>query len=127
MSLPIPLDFALALTPVQVMGRTEDDELPVFGRGAASIVAAALAGAKADPPHLAPLNGFFSSMSSNDPYKHRMLQAMDVRVSDGSDKGGCDGVVVGPVMFVTRVEYANLFHTSTGANHRLGLLQQSAL
>ena len=65
------------------------------------------------------------SMEPKDPYKARMLKAARVLKplpAEGVTEGTatekapvCHTVVTEPVIIVTRVEYANLFHTSTGA------------
>jgi hypothetical protein len=101
------------------MGRSEDVELPVFGLDATRIIRVPkVADQSALPPqdHPAPLSAAFGGMGSNDGFKFRMLNAMRVVTAESAALGGCKTFIPGPVMFVTRVEYANLFHTSTGAS-----------
>ena len=106
-----------------VMGRGEDEELPVFGAGAIEIpvkdpFVKPEGGGPADCSHVGTegdqifnVGNLQQGMSPVDPYKWRMMGS--VRVLPKGTKRQCDTVVTAPVIFLTRVEYVNLFHTST--------------
>ena len=123
-----------------VMGRSEDSELPTWGSGALEIFLGdvnTLSSEVAAREFVTPQNvesvdavplttlpgvpALVSEMLANDPYKSRMLshaRVISPRATD-SGPGGSPAprcfVINEPVVFVTRVEYANLFHTTTGA------------
>jgi hypothetical protein len=103
----------------QVMGRSEDEELPtIFDASAAAIVR--VVKSEKDQSVLpvqtapAPLAAPFGAMRESDGFKFKLLSSLTVRDAESVALGGCASVVKGPVLFLTRVEYANLFHTSTG-------------
>ena len=125
-----------------VMGRAEGIELPSFGEGAMEVflgdvtylgdvtglvvkrqggqqdAAAEAANAAAEVVGLSPVfvPAAGSNMERSDPYKFRMFAK--TRVVDPLAKGAtareCTNLITDPVIFITRVEYANLFHTTTG-------------
>ena len=111
-----------------VMGRQEDEELPSWGSGAIEFFLGDVAtlgpgseGGRVDVAELASLPGvpaLIASMTPVDPYKARMLTHASVLTPRAAEGGvpapSCKLVVTEPVVFVTRVEYANLFHTTTG-------------
>jgi len=132
-----------------VMGRREEDETPRFEDGAfevlvglpqgqalsraVPVVATAAEAAQARVGESVP-NGFSGSalsrfLSASHSYTAGMLSHMGVVdfAADASSSRGAKApaargvvrVVEDPVIFVTRMEYANLFHTSTG--ERAGL------
>ena len=108
-----------------VMGRTEEAELPKWDVGAVELAvdgvaafgevgAAAAAAAAPPPPTGEPLkaesvNAATSRMADTDAMKAEMLKA--TRTVKGPQR--CASRITDPVFAVTRMEYANLFHTST--------------
>ena len=98
-----------------VMGRSESDELPAFGPRAARIVVAA--SASSNWTRVLPTEGLpppFAMLSSKDAFKFKLLDAMRSVPSPSLAAAGCTFVVSAPVLLLTRMEYVNLFHTSTG-------------
>ena len=113
-----------------VMGRREDDELPVFAAGALTVVGGALEvlGRTAAEARMFARVSLHPEMKVTedllrvDPYKYRMLENAEV-ASDAPPNANatplwCASLLPASerVVFVTRVEYANLFHTSTGTS-----------
>jgi glycoprotein 2-beta-D-xylosyltransferase len=116
-----------------VMGRQEHDELPVFESNSVEIysgdnfdglvsVGGNGAGDGSKVEKGTPIEPLLSawdqglSMNQKDPYKARMFrQTFEVNDEVLSSRPGvaCKKIITEPVIFVTRVEYANLFHTST--------------
>jgi glycoprotein 2-beta-D-xylosyltransferase len=109
-----------------VMGRSEDDELPRFSTGFMQLlrvpaaveltVAAPDPASKTDAGAPVPrLDALPASMSRSDHFKLEMLQNMRlIDKAAHTQTYTCSRIVTQPTMFITRVEYANLFHTSTG-------------
>lgn len=98
-----------------VMGRSESDELPAFGPRAARIVVAA--SASSNWTRVLPRQGLppaFATLSSKDAFKFKLLEALRTVPAPSLAVAGCKTVVSAPVLLLTRMEYVNLFHTSTG-------------
>lgn len=114
----------------KVMGRQEDDEVPRFDPGAFEILTAGYdrvdvkagsssiegaTGAGSPVSGLSTAAKLTSALDRQD--KHKLEWLRSVRVIDGTggaaDVRVCASRIAEPVIFVTRMEYANLFHTST--------------
>jgi glycoprotein 2-beta-D-xylosyltransferase len=103
-----------------VMGRSEEAEVPSYAAGALLIVPGGLGGLPAAggaPAGAAvgePLPGYapLQALLAPDPYKERLLTAARVLPSAAAGPV-CGKLVEQPVLFITRMEYANLFHTTT--------------
>jgi glycoprotein 2-beta-D-xylosyltransferase len=100
-----------------VMGRSEEAEVPGYAPGALLAVPGGLdalpasggGGGGGEPlPGFAPLQALLAP----DPYKERLLSAARLLPSGGAGPA-CSARVAQPVLLITRMEYANLFHTTT--------------
>jgi glycoprotein 2-beta-D-xylosyltransferase len=107
-----------------VLGRSEDAELPVFSAGGVVLHTPGQSAAGGGVVQQARVFGaggsglqVHESMKARDPFKMRMLDGLAVSAgtvtSTGAPPAVCSQVVDEPVIFLTRVEYANLFHTTT--------------
>lgn len=104
-----------------VMGRTEAEELPEFEPNSISIllspatVPVSLNGSRILRDNELP--PAFSTLHADDVYKYKFLAAARVRIvaptAENVLLGSCQSVVTAPVIFLTRMEYVNLYHTST--------------
>jgi hypothetical protein len=110
----------------QVIGRNEDSELPGFAPGSFDIITgdlrldsgAADAGMGQALEQRVLQTGLSGMIDRRDTFKYLMLNSMSVVDTQGTAASRpCDVIVQDPVIFLTRVEYANLFHTSTGERH----------
>lgn len=110
-----------------VMGRQEHDEVPRFTEGAFKLLDGQMrladepSGASGGPKPgdgvplglaamLAP-SGLAAATERNDNYKRDMVRS--TQLVDASSHP-CTAIVSDPVIMLTRMEYANLFHTTTG-------------
>jgi len=104
----------------EVMGRKESEEEPKFESGALQIVEGGLKNLE-DGVHKPWGEGLgteyqktpLKDLLSPDPYKREMLQKAQFLPKDSTLQGSCGTRITDPVLMVTRMEYANLFHTST--------------
>lgn len=98
-----------------VMGRSEAAELPVFGARAVRLLTATVPGAtpynrtRILPP-MGALPREFASLAKDDEFKFKLLHAAR---ADSERDSRCNVSVTAPTLFVTRMEYVNLYHTST--------------
>jgi glycoprotein 2-beta-D-xylosyltransferase len=119
----------------EVMGRSEEQEVPIFNLGAFEVLESNYESvATSINPDVSLLDGSSSNTNSestlmgsdllkrnapridqwlkaNDKFKFDFLEKL--LVLKGEQKRVCSLRVEAPVIFVTRMEYANLFHTST--------------
>lgn len=118
--------------PVEaVMGRAEENEVPRFAPGAILVLQDKRLVQEGSVLGSTPLplnagggveavytrSGLQQALARPDPYKKAMVQQVRVLTAGESTyhcPGGVGSLVQQPVIFVTRMEYANLFHTSTG-------------
>jgi glycoprotein 2-beta-D-xylosyltransferase len=103
-----------------IMGRSEHEELPSFKPGAVQLVREGLDALKAEvegggerageglPGYR---GGQLSAYLTQDNYKASLLEAL--RIIPAAEGAACGKRIREPVLAVTRMEYVNLFHTST--------------
>lgn len=100
-----------------VMGRSEAEELPVFGPRAVRLVDSAAPASSSLNQTLVlksveALPREFASLATDDSFKSKLLRAARITSETVSSKV-CSVSVDVPTLFVTRMEYVNLYHTST--------------
>jgi glycoprotein 2-beta-D-xylosyltransferase len=103
-----------------VMGRSEEAEVPSYAPGALLVLPGGLPAAGGGGGGAAtagePLPGYapLQALLAPDPYKERLLSAARVLPAAASASAPvCGARVEQPVLLITRMEYANLFHTTT--------------
>jgi hypothetical protein len=89
------------------MGRRESDEVPVFNPGSVSLVSDSSVKISPLPKLLKAL------LRAHDPYKYGLLSSL-LDAQNTSSARTCGVVISDPVLLLTRMEYANLYHTSSG-------------
>ncbi|KDP39219.1 hypothetical protein JCGZ_00976 [Jatropha curcas] len=92
----------------QVIGRTEDEELPEFENGAFEVL-----GVKGKGKNLVDRKFLDAYVSEGQITRHTMRELIgSIRVVDNKEFL-CDQWIEEPTLLLTRFEYANLFHTVT--------------